>query len=608
MRNSVTIDTFEKAFPDEATCQAYMFFHANGLALRCAGHEKVPTWKPMARRSSFHCPLCWRIEGVRAQSIFKGTRISVRKTFYAMLLMLDLPGGASIQFLQRQLGLSHRAAWALANRIRLHMAALETPRMIGGPGQTVWIDETAIRLQGEAQLTSIFGMADLRNLFLRVVPDRKSSTLIPLIEKGVARGSEIVTDAFSAYRRLEHLGWKHYRLNHSRGIWADEEGHATARIELVWRWLKRQIAGSTGQIAHDQLWKHIKQFLYQYHARENPAEAYWRLISTYPPLDRYREETLRREVDGRLGVSSTAGAEAGLRGSGLSRHVPVRLLPLQRLRDCGPSDSISGSDEKALPFIRRGADNAPRRSRHRKNVESGMSQTLDLRDFRPVFQVLDTKAARCRRIQEIFLLCDLSVRVLAVVEELEPFPDECSLVLLHDSLDGTTDQLVNACLAGGHGVVLYRQDHQLPRVVDLLGRGVVGYLGWPFDCDDLRRTIRAAETYGYARTQLYAYHGRAKALVNRLSQREKQVLSLVCAGRTSEDIARALGLSKRTIECHRANILARLKVGSASAMRLGIYAGLDRPEPWPSELASEPTSAPHGAETSTGRRRREVEV
>ena len=235
-----------------------------------------------------------------------------------------------------------------------------------------------------------------------------------------------------------------------------------------------------------------------------------------------------------------------------------------------------------------------------------MSQTVDSRDFRPVFQVLDPKTARRRSVQEIFLRCDLSVRALAAAEELESFPDNCSLVLLHDSLDRTTDELVEACLARGHGVVLYRQDHQLPRVVDLVSRGVAGYLRWPFDCEDLRRTIRAAEAYGHARTRLYAFHGRAKALLNRLSPREKQVLNLVCAGRTSEDIASALGLSKRTIECHRANILARLKVGSASAMRLGIYAGLDRPEPWPSDEASEPTSPPNDFGTSTGRRIHDV--
>lgn len=71
--------------------------------------------------------------------------------------------------------------------------------------------------------------------------------------------------------------------------------------------------------------KHIKQLLYQDHARENPAEAYW-LIATYPPQDRYREEALRREIDGREGVSSTAGAA----WNGQCRYAPARQW------GCGP--------------------------------------------------------------------------------------------------------------------------------------------------------------------------------------------------------------------------------------------------------------------------------
>lgn len=562
----------------------------------------------MASRSSFHCPLCWRIEGVRAQSIFKGTRMPVRTIFYAMLLMLDVPGGASTPFLRRQLGVSHKAAWALANKIRIHMAALETPRVIGGPGQTVWIDETAIRLQGEAQLTSIFGMADSRNLFLSVVPDRKSSTLVPILENGVGAGSVIVTDAFSAYRSLERLGWEHYRLNHSRGVWADEEGHATARIELVWRWLKRQIAGRTGQIAQDQLWKHIKQFLYQYHARGNPAEAYWRLISTYPPLGRYREEALRREVDCRWNMSSAAGAEAEICRSQPCRQDTALLYPLQSELYRGPAAFIAGIDEKRPSSIRDGDDTAIAERSHCKEPETGMSQTVDSQAFCPVFQVLDHDSSRRMSVQEIFLRCDFSVQVLDDADELEAFPDDCSLVLVHDSLDDMTDRLVDTCLARGHGVVLYREGHQLPRVVDLLGRGAAGYLRWPFDCDDLRSTIRAAETYGQARTWSYALHALATAHVKRLSPRERQVLKMVSAGGTSKDIARALGLSKRTIECHRANILAKLKVTPASAMRLGIYAGLDRHEAWPSDWASEPTVEPDDAVAASGRASGNVEA
>jgi hypothetical protein len=118
-----------------------------------------------------------------------------------------------------------------------------------------------------------------------------------LIEETVVSGSVQTTDDFSLYRGLERLGWKHHRLNHSKRMWSDDEGRSTASIDLVWRWLKRDLAGRTGQIAQEDLWKYIKQFLFKFHAQSHPAEAYWRLVSTYPPPERYVEETFRREVD-----------------------------------------------------------------------------------------------------------------------------------------------------------------------------------------------------------------------------------------------------------------------------------------------------------------------
>jgi len=56
----------------------------------------------------------------------------------------------------------------------------------------------------------------------------------------------------------------------------------------------------------------------------------------------------------------------------------------------------------------------------------------------------------------------------------------------------------------------------------------------------------------------------------RLTQRERQVLALVAAGKTGKEIAAQLGISLRTARAHREN-LAR-KLGSSSAAWLTRYA------------------------------------
>jgi two-component system response regulator FixJ len=68
---------------------------------------------------------------------------------------------------------------------------------------------------------------------------------------------------------------------------------------------------------------------------------------------------------------------------------------------------------------------------------------------------------------------------------------------------------------------------------------------------------------------------RAAKRVARLSPRERQVLDGLAAGRLTKQIAYDLGISARTVEEHRARMLARLGTRSpAEAVRLAVMAEL----------------------------------
>lgn len=64
--------------------------------------------------------------------------------------------------------------------------------------------------------------------------------------------------------------------------------------------------------------------------------------------------------------------------------------------------------------------------------------------------------------------------------------------------------------------------------------------------------------------------GRAESLGKILSRREQEVLSYVLAGKTSREISETIGLSARTVEFHRANLMAKL--GAASVTELVAHA------------------------------------
>ncbi len=103
--------------------------------------------------------------------------------------------------------------------------------------------------------------------------------------------------------------------------------------------------------------------------------------------------------------------------------------------------------------------------------------------------------------------------------------------------------------------------------------GAVDFVEKPLDDDMLLAAIDAA--LGTARAAGAAGADDAAERVAALSPREREVLDLLIAGKPNKLIARDLGLSPRTVEVHRARMMARLGVGSlAEAVRLAVQAEL----------------------------------
>jgi DNA-binding CsgD family transcriptional regulator len=73
-----------------------------------------------------------------------------------------------------------------------------------------------------------------------------------------------------------------------------------------------------------------------------------------------------------------------------------------------------------------------------------------------------------------------------------------------------------------------------------------------------------------------ATHGESDASAATLTERERDVLRLVAAGRSNEDIAAELSLSVRTVERHLGNVYTKLGISgrSARAAAAARYAGL----------------------------------
>ena len=103
--------------------------------------------------------------------------------------------------------------------------------------------------------------------------------------------------------------------------------------------------------------------------------------------------------------------------------------------------------------------------------------------------------------------------------------------------------------------------------------GAVDFVEKPFDDEALLAATEAA--LGTPQASGAAGVDDAAERIASLSPREREVLDLLVAGKPNKLIARDLGLSPRTVEVHRARLMARLGVASlAEAVRLAVHAEL----------------------------------
>jgi two-component system, LuxR family, response regulator FixJ len=106
-------------------------------------------------------------------------------------------------------------------------------------------------------------------------------------------------------------------------------------------------------------------------------------------------------------------------------------------------------------------------------------------------------------------------------------------------------------------------------------QGAAEFLEKPVDDDLLLDTLHQAVRTHVRSRERSAVTREARERLARLSEREREVLGLVVEGLTNKEVARALALSPRTVETHRANLGAKLEVATLAQLIRVYGAALD---------------------------------
>lgn len=106
--------------------------------------------------------------------------------------------------------------------------------------------------------------------------------------------------------------------------------------------------------------------------------------------------------------------------------------------------------------------------------------------------------------------------------------------------------------------------------------GAAEFLEKPVDDEALLEALQNAVRLHVRSRERHHANRQALELYAQLSEREREVLGLIVEGLTNKEIGRALGLSPRTVETHRANLFAKLQTDSLAHL-IRHYATLAAP-------------------------------
>jgi transposase len=284
-----SLPQFQARFPTEEACLQHLMETRYGLTHVCEKCGREAKFHAVTKRRSYACNFCGHQVYPTADTPFNRTRTPLRDWFYVMFQFCASRNGVAAKEVERQLGVTYKTAWRMCHEIRKYMAALDSDDPLGGIDETVEVDETLIggSVSGmgngyKGNKTCVVGMLERGGeLVTRVVTSRTKQAMQSLILEHIIPGTTINTDEFGGYKDIDQSGYRHVKVNHSKGQYATKSGAGVNAMEGFWAQLKRGINGTHIHVSGKHLWKYLGEFEYRYNMRHAPHLMIDRLMFSF---------------------------------------------------------------------------------------------------------------------------------------------------------------------------------------------------------------------------------------------------------------------------------------------------------------------------------------
>ena len=196
-----------------------------------------------------------------------------------------------------------------------------------------------------------------------------------------------------------------------------------------------------------------------------------------------------------------------------------------------------------------------------------------------IVHVIDDDAGVRQSLLFLLSTAGLAVRVhesaAAFLKVLENAQDGCVVTDVRmPGIDGIELQRRLKAANNTMPVIVITGHGDIALAVEAMKAGALDFIEKPFDEEVLLGAIKLALTRRSGERQRSAAAEETRTRIKSLSERERQVLDGLVAGKPNKIIAHDLGISARTVEIYRANVMTKMQADSLSNLvRMSLLAG-----------------------------------